>query len=88
MKISHYVIGPTALCLMLSAGCTNAPPSTAPQITYAGCPRITSCPIPASRPKTHGDLSTDIRRLEAALIACDLQVDAIKQCQELQNAET
>ncbi|WP_255557285.1 Rz1-like lysis system protein LysC [Sodalis sp. dw_96] len=73
---------------MLSAGCTNAPPLPAPQITYAGCPRVTSCPIPASQPNSNGDLSADIRRLEATLLACGLQVDAIKQCQERQDAET
>ncbi|WP_413728700.1 Rz1-like lysis system protein LysC [Sodalis sp. RH19] len=88
MKINLYAIGPTVLCLMLSAGCTPAPPLPAPTIISAGCPKVTSCPIPGSQPQTHGDLSADIRRLEAALLGCGLQVEAIRLYQEQQDAET
>ncbi|WP_413743032.1 Rz1-like lysis system protein LysC [Sodalis sp. RH15] len=72
---------------MLSA-CTNDRPLPAPQIIYVGCPKVSSCPIPASRPKTNGDLSADIRQLESALLACGLQVEAVKQCQEQHDAQT
>lgn len=43
--------------------------------------------MPASDPKTNGDLSADIRRLEGVLTACALQVKAIKHCQDTLNAE-
>ncbi|WP_240993922.1 Rz1-like lysis system protein LysC, partial [Rahnella sp. Larv3_ips] len=52
-----------------------------------GCPAVTSCPIPASSPATNGDLSSDVRNLEAALTACGLQVEAVKQCQEEHRAK-
>ncbi|MGP6442065.1 Rz1-like lysis system protein LysC [Rahnella aceris] len=70
------------------AGCTNAPPLPAPQIIYVGCPAVTSCPIPASSPATNGDLSSDVRNLEAALTACGLQVEGVKQCQEEHRVKT
>ncbi|RJT54586.1 holin [Rahnella variigena] len=49
---------------------------------------MTSCPIPASSPVTNGDLSSDVRNLEAALTACGLQVEAVKQCQEEHRVKT
>ncbi|RJT16046.1 holin [Rahnella inusitata] len=49
---------------------------------------MTSCPIPASSPATNGDLSADVRNLEAELVACGLQVEAVKQCQEEQRVKT
>ncbi|UNK53056.1 Rz1-like lysis system protein LysC [Rahnella aceris] len=69
-------------------GCTRVPPSPAPQIIYVGCPAVTSCPIPASSPVNNGDLSSDVRNLEAALTACGLQVEAVKQCQEEHRVKT
>ncbi|WP_258879970.1 Rz1-like lysis system protein LysC [Pectobacterium aroidearum] len=72
---------------MLS-GCTPAPPLTTPTLIYVGCPKVTSCPIPGSRPETNGDLSADNRQLEGALVSCALQVETIKQCQEQHHAET
>lgn len=54
----------------------------------AGCPKVTHCPVPVSLPVVNGDLSADIRQLEAALVACGLQIDAVKQCQEQQDAKT
>ncbi|WP_261231773.1 Rz1-like lysis system protein LysC [Serratia entomophila] len=63
-------------------GCTSAPASPAPQIIYVGCPKVSACRIPASRPATNGDLSADIRQLEDALAACAVQVDTFKTCQE------
>ncbi|KFC85213.1 hypothetical protein GEAM_0456 [Ewingella americana ATCC 33852] len=33
-------------------------------------------------------MSADVRQLEAALLACGLQVDAIKQCQETYRVKT
>ncbi|AZP53389.1 holin [Rahnella aquatilis] len=53
-----------------------------------GCPAVTSCPIPASSPVTNGDLSSDVRNLEAELVACGLQVEAVKQCQEEHRVKT
>lgn len=38
--------------------------------------------MPGSDPKTNGDLSADIRRLEGALNACALQVKTVKNCQD------
>ncbi|EHC5699646.1 phage lysis protein [Salmonella enterica] len=40
------------------------------------------CPMPGSDPKTNGDLSADIRRLEGALTACALQVKTVKHSQD------
>ncbi|WP_240775702.1 Rz1-like lysis system protein LysC [Nissabacter sp. SGAir0207] len=67
---------------MLLSGCTNAPPSATPAIIWLGCPRVTSCPIPATSLHTNADLAADNRQLEAALVACGLQVETIKACQE------
>ncbi|EGQ5293078.1 TPA: phage lysis protein [Enterobacter cloacae subsp. cloacae] len=49
---------------------------------------MSACPMPASEPVTNGDLSADIRRLEHALIACALQVETIKDCQDKLDAQT
>ncbi|WP_257026555.1 Rz1-like lysis system protein LysC [Pantoea agglomerans] len=72
---------------MLS-GCTHVRPSPAPEIIWIGCPRVTSCPVPGNSLKTAGDLAADNRQLEAALAACGLQVEIIKDCQEQHDAET
>ncbi|WP_368540834.1 Rz1-like lysis system protein LysC [Enterobacter soli] len=73
---------------MLSAGCTSAPPAPPQHIVYNACPRVSSCPMPASNPTTNGDLSADIRRLEYALTACALQIETLKDCQEKIDAQT
>ncbi|MEP8983607.1 Rz1-like lysis system protein LysC [Enterobacter cloacae] len=73
---------------MLSAGCTPAPPAPPPHIVYNACPKVSTCPMPASEPVTNSDLSADIRRLEHALIACALQVETIKDCQDKLDAQT
>ncbi|EKN4069281.1 holin [Yersinia enterocolitica] len=49
---------------------------------------MNSCPLPGSNPVVNGDLSADIRQLEAALVACGLQVEAVKQCQEQHHVKT
>ncbi|EPB7321262.1 Rz1-like lysis system protein LysC [Yersinia enterocolitica] len=67
---------------MTLPACTRAPDSIIPPITCAGCPRVVSCRIPASQPKTNGDLSEDNRQLERALVSCALQIETMKQCQE------
>ncbi|WP_218832465.1 Rz1-like lysis system protein LysC [Hafnia paralvei] len=82
MKIKRCVIGISLLCLMALQGCTPAPPLTPPTLIYVGCPKVASCPIPGSLPKTNGDLSEDNRQLERALVNCALQVETVKQCQE------
>ncbi|MDR3432063.1 MAG: Rz1-like lysis system protein LysC [Rouxiella aceris] len=74
--------------MLLLAGCNSVPPSPAPTIIYVGCPTVSSCPFPASHPKTNGDLTADIRQLESALAACGLQVEAVKQCQEKHHVKT
>ncbi|WP_253277626.1 Rz1-like lysis system protein LysC [Yersinia frederiksenii] len=72
---------------MTLSGCTSAPRSPAPTIIYVGCPTVSSCPLPGSSPAVNGDLSADIRQLETALVACGLQVEAVKQCQEQHNVK-
>ncbi|MGP2979874.1 Rz1-like lysis system protein LysC [Serratia nevei] len=69
-------------------GCTSAPASPAPRIIYVGCPKVSPCHIPASRPATNGDLSADIRQLENVLAACAVQVETIKHCQEQHDVKT
>lgn len=44
--------------------------------------------MPGSEPATNGDLSADISRLEYALVACALQVETIKDCQDKLDAQT
>ncbi|MCI1680048.1 MAG: Rz1-like lysis system protein LysC [Ewingella americana] len=73
---------------MTLSGCKNARPLPPPEIIYIGCPAVSSCPIPASHPKNNGDLSADVRNLEAALVACGLQIETVKQCQENHRAKT
>lgn len=88
MKIKSYAIGLILLCLLMLSGCTSAPRSPAPTIIYVGCPTVNSCPLPGSSPAVNGDLSADIRQLETALVACGLQVEAVKQCQEQHHVKT
>ncbi|EKN6289103.1 holin [Yersinia enterocolitica] len=49
---------------------------------------MNSCSLPSSSPAVNGDLSADIRQLETALVACGLQVEAVKQCQEQHHVKT
>ncbi|WP_236722746.1 Rz1-like lysis system protein LysC [Pantoea latae] len=88
MPARRYASGLLPLCLMMLSGCTAVPPSTTPAIIWAGCPRVTSCPVPGNRLQTQGDLAADNRQLEAALASCGLQIEIIKECQEQQDAET
>ncbi|EMX1081956.1 hypothetical protein AAF852_000778 [Yersinia enterocolitica] len=88
MKIKRCAIDLLLLCLLTLSGCTSAPHSPIPTIIYVGCPPVNSCPLPASNPMVNGDLSTDIRQLEAALVTCGLQIEAIKQCQEQHYVKT
>ena len=82
-----FAAGIALIYLMLCAGCTSAPPVQTPVIVYNACPRVSLCPMPGSDPKTNGDLSADIRRLEGALTACALQVKTVKHCQDELDAE-
>ncbi|MBU3893484.1 MAG: Rz1-like lysis system protein LysC [Serratia rubidaea] len=88
MKTRNCATGIALGCLMMLSGCSSAPPSPGPEITYAGCPKVSSCPIPGNHLATNGDLSADIRQLEHALIQCALQIEAIKQCQEEHDVKT
>ncbi|MGT3203546.1 Rz1-like lysis system protein LysC [Yersinia enterocolitica] len=74
--------------MLTLSGCTSVPHLPAPTIIYVGCPTVTSCPLPGSSPAVNGDLSADIRQLETALVACGLQVEAVKQCQEQHHVKT
>ncbi|WP_255431583.1 Rz1-like lysis system protein LysC [Buttiauxella sp. B2] len=72
---------------MTLSGCTPAPHSPPQPIIYSGCPKVALCLIPASTPRTNGDLSTDIRQLEAALVSCAAQTETIKHCQDELDAQ-
>ncbi|WP_074388635.1 Rz1-like lysis system protein LysC [Buttiauxella noackiae] len=72
---------------MTLSGCTPARPLTPPPIIYSGCPKVSLCPIPASSPRTNGDLSVDIRQLEAALVSCAAQTETIRHCQDELDAQ-
>ncbi|MFP2505410.1 Rz1-like lysis system protein LysC [Buttiauxella gaviniae] len=72
---------------MTLSGCTPAPPSPPPLIIYSGCPKVALCQIPASQPRTNGDLSHDIRQLEAALVSCAAQTETIRHCQDELDAQ-
>ncbi|MBV6694849.1 Rz1-like lysis system protein LysC [Serratia quinivorans] len=88
MKMKFCAAGISLLCLMTLSGCTPAPTLPPPTIIYAGCPRVSSCPLPGSSPKTNGDLSADIFNLERALVSCALQVETVKKCQEEHDVKT
>ena len=90
MKMTRFAAGIALIYLMLCAGCTSEPPVPMPPpvIVYNACPKVSRCPMPGSEPATNGDLSADIRRLEYALIACALQVETIKDCQDKLDAQT
>lgn len=88
MRMQSFAAGMALICLMLCAGCTDAPPVSLPVIVYSGCPKVSLCPMPGSDPQTNGDLSADIRQLERALENCALQVETIKQCQDELNVKT
>ena len=38
---------------MLCAGCTPAPVAPPPVIVYSACPKVSYCPMPGTRIKTH-----------------------------------
>jgi len=88
MKTPPFAAGMTLSCLTLCVSCTSAPVTPAPVIISSACPRVTLCPMPGSDPHTNGDLSADIRQLEHALIACALQVETVKHCQDELDAKT
>ncbi|HFV9290980.1 TPA: Rz1-like lysis system protein LysC [Serratia fonticola] len=87
MKMKLCAAGISLLCLMMLSGCTTAPDLPPPTIIYAGCPRVSSCPIPESQPITNGALSEDVRQLERALVSCAQQVETVKRCQEELDAQ-
>ncbi|MCO7508952.1 Rz1-like lysis system protein LysC [Serratia fonticola] len=87
MKMKTCAAGIILLCLMMLSGCTAAPDLPPPTIIYAGCPRVSSCPIPESQPTTNGALSEDVRQLERALVSCAQQVETVKHCQEELDAQ-
>ncbi|EOI6580361.1 Rz1-like lysis system protein LysC [Yersinia enterocolitica] len=82
MKMKPYAAGLILPCLMILSGCADAPPSSGPQITVNGCPRVAQCQFPAAEPHTNGDLNDDIDRLETALHACAAQIDTVLACQQ------
>ncbi|MFU1907409.1 Rz1-like lysis system protein LysC [Bordetella avium] len=82
MKIRKFAAGLILCCLLVLAGCTSAPPSPGPRVTLNTCAPVTPCTLPASQPKTNGDLKRTIDRLEAAWAICAAQVGSIIRCQE------
>ena len=82
MKTTNYATGLLSLCLTLLAGCANAPPSPAPQLTVTGCPAVVPCHLPATSPLNNGDLLTDEDRAEAAWADCASQVDMVYKHQQ------
>ncbi|WP_373318713.1 Rz1-like lysis system protein LysC [Laribacter hongkongensis] len=69
------------LCLTLLAGCASAPPSSVPPLIVNGCPGVSACRLPPSRPQTNSDLLTLVDELEAAWHDCAAQIDTIRACQ-------
>ena len=82
MKTTNYATGLFSLCLVLLAGCVNAPPSPAPQLIVTGCPAVVPCQLPATSPANNGDLLTDEDRAEAAWADCAAQVDMVYKHQQ------
>ncbi|MCG9005155.1 Rz1-like lysis system protein LysC [Laribacter hongkongensis] len=76
------VCGLIPACLLTLGACSSVPPSPAPVITVSGCPGVTPCRLPDSRPQTNRDLLNELARTEAAWHACAAQVDLIHRCQQ------
>ncbi|MNN82730.1 hypothetical protein D3C81_1996930 [compost metagenome] len=84
MKTQNYGFGLTSFCLMLLAGCANAPPSPAPTLIVSGCPAVVPCTLPATNPRSNGDQLSDQDRIETAWAECASQVDMVYQHQQAQ----
>lgn len=77
MKTRSTRAGLISLCLLLLAGCTNAPPSSEPTVTVSGCPIVTRCSLEPAAPTNNGELSDDSDYLLGAWAECAAKVDAI-----------
>lgn len=82
MKTRNCVNGLISLCLMLLAGCASVPPSSVPALTVSTCPAVVPCQLPASAPRSNGDLLDELDRTEAAWAECAAQIDMVIQHQE------
>lgn len=81
MKIRKFAAGLILCCLILLQGCASAPPSPGPRLTLNTCAPVTPCSLPAAAPRTDGDLTLLIDRVEAAWAICAAKVDSIIKCQ-------
>ncbi|WP_193557126.1 Rz1-like lysis system protein LysC [Pseudomonas rhizoryzae] len=88
MKTAISRPGLLSLCLLQLAGCASAPPSTVPALTVTGCPLVTPCQLPATAPRSNGELLADADTLEAAWADCAAQVDQIYTLQQAQHEQT
>ncbi|MNR20849.1 hypothetical protein D3C85_1377160 [compost metagenome] len=77
MKIRPTSAGLTSLCLLLLAGCTNAPPSPEPTVIVGGCPVVTRCSLAPAAPASNGELSDDSDYLLGAWAECAAKVDTL-----------
>ncbi|WP_435635335.1 Rz1-like lysis system protein LysC [Pseudomonas solani] len=84
MKTPHSPPGLLSLCLMLLAGCTSAPHSTEPLPTEPGCPAVVACQLPATAPRTNGELRHALDVIEQAWAECAAQVDMLLEHQQAQ----
>ncbi|WP_218568062.1 Rz1-like lysis system protein LysC [Pseudomonas sp. v388] len=84
MKTEHCRTGLFSLCLIWLAGCESAPPLPAPTLIVSGCPAVTPCQLPATRPSSNGMLLDDQDIIESAWAECAAQVDMVYQAQQAQ----
>ncbi|WP_404840914.1 Rz1-like lysis system protein LysC [Alkalilimnicola ehrlichii] len=63
-------------------GCASAPPSPAPTLIVNACATPTPCQLPASSPRTNGDLNLLIEEVESAWALCAAKVDAVIACHQ------
>ncbi|MFM5604245.1 Rz1-like lysis system protein LysC [Aeromonas caviae] len=62
-------------------GCSNVPPSPAPQIIRLTCPAQAPCQLPPADPANNGDLLDMLTATESAWATCAARVDSIINCQ-------
>ncbi len=80
MRMKRYAAGLSALSLLWLSACASGPPSPAPRLTVNICATPDPCRLPASNPRTHGDLNLQVEITEGAWAECAAKVDAIIAC--------
>lgn len=81
MKTKTSATGLLLSCLLLLSACVPAQKSSVPDSTELGCPRVTACRLPPSKPMNNGELLLSPEEVEEAWAACAAQVDMILDCQ-------